>query len=54
MSDFLTIGIVWVNHRSLFRGLREDREHRALPFLNLLLLLWVVALPFGTATVLST
>ena len=49
--SFLTIGIVWVNHHGLIRSLRRDRESHALPYLNLLLLLFVVALPFGTATV---
>jgi uncharacterized membrane protein len=49
--SFFTIGIVWVNHHALMRGLRRDQGRRALPFLNLVLLLFVVAIPFGTATV---
>ena len=46
--SFLTIGVMWVNHRSLFSGLA--RVDRVLLFLNLLLLLFVVAVPFTTAT----
>jgi uncharacterized membrane protein len=46
--SFSTIGVIWVNHRSLFSGLA--RVDRVLLFLNLLLLLFVVAIPFTTAT----
>lgn len=46
--SFFTIGVIWVNHRSLFSGLA--RVDRVLLFLNLLLLLFVVAIPFTTAT----
>jgi uncharacterized membrane protein len=46
--SFFTIGVIWVNHRSLFSGL--GRVDRVLLFLNLLLLLFVVAIPFTTAT----
>ncbi|HEX4245834.1 MAG TPA: TMEM175 family protein [Acidimicrobiales bacterium] len=46
--SFFTIGVIWVNHRSLFSGLA--RIDRLLLFLNLLLLLFVVAIPFTTAT----
>jgi uncharacterized membrane protein len=45
--SFFTIGIVWVNHHALFA--RIARADRALLFLNLLLLMWVVAIPFPTA-----
>ncbi len=41
--SFFTIGVIWVNHRSLFSGLA--RVDRVLLFLNLLLLLFVVAIP---------
>jgi uncharacterized membrane protein len=46
--SFFTIGVIWVNHRSLFSGL--GHVDRVLLFLNLLLLLFVVAIPFTTAT----
>jgi len=46
--SFFTIGVIWVNHRSLFSGLA--RVDRVLLFLNLLLLLFMVAIPFTTAT----
>jgi uncharacterized membrane protein len=46
--SFFTIGVIWVNHRSLFSGLGQ--VDRVLLFLNLLLLLFVVAIPFTTAT----
>lgn len=46
--SFFTIGVIWVNHRSLFSGLAH--VDRVLLFLNLLLLLFVVAIPFTTAT----
>jgi uncharacterized membrane protein len=46
--SFLVIGIIWVNHHSLFSNL--DKIDRVALFLNLLLLLFVVAIPFVTAT----
>jgi len=46
--SFLVIGIIWINHHSLFSNL-ETIDRVAL-FLNLLLLLFVVAIPFTTAT----
>ncbi len=46
--SFFTIGVIWVNHRSLFSGMA--RVDRIVLFLNLLLLLFVVAIPFTTAT----
>jgi uncharacterized membrane protein len=45
--SFFTIGIVWVNHHAQFA--RIARVDRALLFMNLLLLMWVVAIPFPTA-----
>lgn len=46
--SFLVIGIIWVNHHSLFSNL-ETTDRGGL-YLNLLLLLFVVAIPFATAT----
>jgi uncharacterized membrane protein len=47
--SFLTIGIIWVNHHTLFRNFA--RIDRTLLFLNLLVLFFVVAIPFATATI---
>jgi TMEM175 potassium channel family protein len=47
--SFLTIGIIWVNHHTLFKNFSEI--DRPLLFLNLLLLLFVVAIPFATVTI---
>src|SRR5215813_474914 len=49
--SFLTIGIIWVNHHTLFKNFAKI--DRALLFLNLLLLFFVVAIPFATATIAS-
>ena len=46
--SFFTIGIIWVNHHALFRTV--PAVDRALVFLNLLLLFFVVAIPFATGT----
>jgi uncharacterized membrane protein len=46
--SFLTIGIIWVNHHTLFKNFAQI--DRAVLFLNLLLLFFVVAIPFATAT----
>lgn len=46
--SFLVVGIIWVNHHSLFSNL--EKIDRVVLFLNLLLLLFVVAIPFATAT----
>ena len=46
--SFLVIGIIWINHHSLFSSL--EKIDRVALFLNLLLLLFVVAIPFATAT----
>ncbi len=45
-TSFLIIGIMWVNHHSMFRQI--VRADRPLMFLNLLLLLWMAMLPFPT------
>jgi len=47
--SFFVIGIMWVNHHALFKTFA--RTDRTLLFLNLTLLLFVVAVPFGTSTV---
>lgn len=46
--SFSTIGIIWVNHHALFRNFA--RIDRTLLFLNLLLLFFVVSIPFATST----
>lgn len=46
--SFFVIGIVWVNHHGLVRNIAV--VDRTLLFLNLLLLLFVVLIPFATAT----
>jgi uncharacterized membrane protein len=47
--SFLTIGIIWVNHHALVRNFAA--VDRTVLFLNLLLLFFVVTIPFATATV---
>src|SRR5436305_838139 len=47
LVSFATIGIIWVNHHSLFAHVR--RVDRTLLFLNLLLLMVVSVIPFPTA-----
>lgn len=49
VTSFFIIGIMWVNHHSMFRQI--VRADRYLLFLNLLLLLWAALLPFPTALV---
>jgi uncharacterized membrane protein len=46
--SFFTIGIIWVNHHALLRSVKA--VDRTLLFLNLVLLLFVVLIPFSTAT----
>ena len=48
LVSFLTIGIIWVNHHALVRQIKF--VDRTLLFVNQLLLLFVVLIPFGTAT----
>jgi uncharacterized membrane protein len=45
--SFITIGIMWINHHGVFRDI-ERVDHKLL-VLNLLLLLSISFLPFGTA-----
>jgi uncharacterized membrane protein len=47
--SFLTIGIMWMNHHTLFGHL--SRIDRPLLVLNLLLLMGIVAIPFPTALI---
>lgn len=47
--SFLLIGIIWVNHHARFNQIAY--VDRTLLFLNLVLLLFVVLIPFATATV---
>ena len=49
LISFFMIGIVWVNHHVLVRGIAV--VDRTLLFLNLVLLLFVVMIPFATVTV---
>ena len=49
LISFFMIGIVWVNHHVLVRAIIS--VDRTLLFLNLVLLLFVVLIPFATATV---
>ena len=49
LISFFMIGIVWVNHHVLVRAITA--VDRTLLFLNLVLLLFVVLIPFATATV---
>jgi uncharacterized membrane protein len=49
LISFFMIGIVWVNHHALVRAIIS--VDRTLLFLNLVLLLFVVLIPFATATV---
>ena len=47
LISFLTIGIIWVNHHALVTNIAV--VDRTLLFLNLLLLMFVVTIPFSTA-----
>ena len=49
LISFSMIGIIWVNHHVLVRAIKV--VDRTLLFLNLVLLLFVVLIPFATATV---
>ncbi|HEY1623448.1 MAG TPA: TMEM175 family protein [Streptosporangiaceae bacterium] len=49
LVSFFMIGIVWVNHHALVRTIKA--VDRTLLFLNLVLLLFVVLIPFATTTV---
>lgn len=49
LTSFFIIGIMWVNHHSMFRAI--VRADRRLLFYNLVLLLWTALLPFPTGLV---
>ena len=49
LISFFTIGIIWVNHHALVSNIAT--VSRLLLFLNLVLLLFVVMVPFATKTV---
>jgi uncharacterized membrane protein len=49
LLSFAAIGVVWVNHHTLIKSISVVA--RTLLFLNLMLLLFVVLIPFATATV---
>lgn len=49
LVSFFIIGIMWMNHHSMFRNI--VRADRMLLLLNLLLLLWTSLLPFPTMLV---
>jgi uncharacterized membrane protein len=49
LISFFTIGIIWVNHHALIRSVKS--VDRMLLFLNLVLLLFVVLIPFATGLV---
>jgi uncharacterized membrane protein len=46
--SFFTIGIIWVNHHALFKSFGSI--DRVMIFLNLVLLFFVVVIPFATTT----
>jgi uncharacterized membrane protein len=47
VAGFLTIGVMWLNHHGLFERLAH--LDRGLTFVNLLLLMAIVFIPFSTA-----
>jgi TMEM175 potassium channel family protein len=46
VASFLTVGVIWVNHHTIFGGIKE--ADRTLQFINLILLLFVVLVPYPT------
>lgn len=49
VTSFLVIGILWINHHSIFRQIRYAT--RGLILINLVLLMLIVAVPFATSLV---
>src|SRR5260370_30860104 len=45
-ASFLTIGVIWVNHHTVFKRIREI--DRTIQFINLELLLLILLLPYPT------
>src|SRR5437588_6430291 len=50
-TSFLTIGIIWINHNVMIN--RLDRPDHSILILNLVLLMSVVLIPFGTSLLAS-
>jgi len=48
LISFFTIGVIWVNHHALMQNVQA--VDRTLLFTNLVLLLFVVVIPFATST----
>ena len=46
VASFLTVGVVWVNHHAIFKGLKAI--DRTIQFINLVLLLTIVLVPYPT------
>ena len=46
VASFLTVGVIWVNHHTIFSGIKQ--ADRTLQFINLVLLLFVVLVPYPT------
>jgi uncharacterized membrane protein len=46
VASFLTVGVIWVNHHTIFSGIKQ--ADRTLQFINLILLLFVVLVPYPT------
>src|SRR3979409_890992 len=46
VASFLTVGVIWVNHHTIFNGIKQ--ADRTLQFINLVLLLFVVLVPYPT------
>jgi TMEM175 potassium channel family protein len=46
VASFLTVGVIWVNHHTIFKGLRA--VDRTIQFINLILLMFVVLVPYPT------
>jgi uncharacterized membrane protein len=46
--SFFTIGVIWVNHHALFHSI--EHVDRVLVYINLVVLFFVVAIPFATGT----
>jgi uncharacterized membrane protein len=46
IASFLTVGVIWVNHHTIFSGIKS--ADRTLQFINLVLLMFVVLVPYPT------
>ena len=52
IASFLTVGVIWVNHHTIFSGIKQ--ADRTLQFINLILLLFVVLMPCPTQLLAAT